>query len=326
MQLNKRLIERYLVGAVVPYVALAMFLLTTLLLLQQSSRFAETLFGTGLPFATLSEVTLWLLPAVVAFTLPMAMLTGTLIGFSRMGSDSELVALRAAGVGIWKMVWPVLFIGLILSLLSLYINLEIAPDAARSLKLTGLRAALYKLDSPVEPRSFNTDIPGYVVYVRDGDKVSGQWGRVFIYSQDKDGSTRLITARSGRIDSSGDKSELVLNDAVATKLPANHRGESNDDMLVVERLAQTRVQFDTGRSALLKKLRKDDREVDLDEMKWQELLDYASSKRDQSAGFEAATLFHKRLALSLAPLVLARRFNCAHMLKNTRLKKAAAAS
>lgn len=305
MQFNGRLIERYVIGAILPYTLFALFLLTTLLLLQQTGRFAELLFGTGLPFVTLSGVLLWLLPSVVAFTLPMAVLTGTLIGFSRMGSDSELVAMRAAGVGVWKMAWPVLLIGMLLSVLTLYINMEVAPDAARALRLTGLRAALYKLDSPVEPRSFNTDIPGYVVYVRDGDKSTGQWGRVFIYTQGKDGTTRLITAKSGRIDSSGDKSELVLSDAVATKLPAPHSNtQLSGDTLVVERLAQTRVQFDTGRSALLKKLRSG-READMDEMKWQELLDYAASKRGHAEGFEAATMFHKRLALSLSPLLLA---------------------
>jgi len=79
----------------------------------------------------------------------------------------------------------------------------------------------------VEPRTFNTEIPGYVIYVRDGDKAQGSWARVFIYAQQRDGSTRVVTARSGRIDSSREKSELVLSDAVAMKIPSAGSTEHN---------------------------------------------------------------------------------------------------
>ncbi len=108
-----------------------------------------------------------------------------------------------------------------------------------------MESALRKLESPVEPRTFNTEIPGYVIYVRDGDKATGSWGRVFIYSQQADKSVRVVTARSGRIDSSGDVSELVLQDAVATKLPAE---AAADKSYVVESLEQLRLSINTGRS------------------------------------------------------------------------------
>ena len=55
-----------------------------------------------------------------------------------------------------------------------------APAAARSLRRAGIQAALYKLESPVEPRTFNLEIPGYVVYVREGDKAQGS-GSAFLF-------------------------------------------------------------------------------------------------------------------------------------------------
>jgi lipopolysaccharide export LptBFGC system permease protein LptF len=209
------LIQRYIVAAILPYMLMALLLLTAILLAQQSGRLAELLIGARLPAYLLAEFSLSLIPNVLVFALPTAMLVGALVGLSRMGTDSELVAMRAAGIGTWQMLWPVLLLGTLLTCAALWVNLSMAPEAARSLRRATIRAALYKMDSPVEPRTFNTEIPGYVIYVKDGDKARGQWGRVFLFAQPKDGPTRLVTARSGRIDSSAERSELVLADAIA---------------------------------------------------------------------------------------------------------------
>ncbi|HEY0003527.1 MAG TPA: LptF/LptG family permease [Pyrinomonadaceae bacterium] len=298
MNFGSRLIERYIIKAIVPYFFLSLLLLTAILFTQQLSRFGELLVGTGAPLMLATEIALALLPNVLIFTLPIALLTGTIIGFSRMGSDSELIAMRAAGVGTWNLLWPVLLVGAILTGAAFYLNLQESPRAAHALRQTALRAALYKLESPVEPRSFNTEIPGYVVYVRDGDKTRGQWGRVFIYSQEKDGSQRLVTARSGRIDSAAEQSELVLNDAVAAKLPA----PSGKSGYVIEHLAQLRIQFNTGRAALLARLQRDEKEPE--ELDWFSLAAYAENQSGRER-LDASTLLHKRLTLSISPLIFA---------------------
>jgi LPS export ABC transporter permease LptG/LPS export ABC transporter permease LptF len=300
MVFSYKLIERYVLGAMLPYLLLALLLLTAMLLGQQAGRFGELLVSTGVPPSLIWEILAALIPNVLSLTLPMAMLAGTVIGYSRMGSDSELVAMRAAGMGTWRLLWPVLLLGALLSAATLFNNFNLMPDAARTLRRAGLRAALYKLDSPIEPRSFNAEIPGYTVYVRDGDKAQGQWGRVFIYSKDAAGATHLVTARSGRIDSSAEQSELVLSDAVATKLPAPSQGESE---YVTERLAQFRIVFNTGRQAVLDKLRRD--QVEPDELSWRELSEYAAKRGGTAEGLDAAALLHRRLTLSVSPLVFA---------------------
>src|ERR1051325_5381292 len=115
MPLSRRLLERYVLGAMLPYLLLALLLLTATLMGQQASRFGELLMGSGVPLPLIWEIMAALFPNVLSFTLPMAMLAGTMIGFSRMGSDSELVAMRAAGVGTQRLLWPVLLLGVLLS-------------------------------------------------------------------------------------------------------------------------------------------------------------------------------------------------------------------
>ncbi len=297
---SRSLIAGYVARAALPYVLLTLALLTALLFVQQAGRFAEIALYAQIPVSLLTELGAAFLPNVLVLSLPTAVLAGIIVGYARMGSDSEIVAMRAAGVGTWTMLWPVLVIGVVVAAGTTYIQLVEAPRAARDLKRAAVEAALKKLESPVEPRTFNTEIPGYVIYVRDGDKATGAWGRVFIYSQQADGAIRTVTARSGRIDSSGNVSELVLRDAVATKLPAPSDPAKNS--YVVERLDQLRLSINTGRADLMSRL--NGNEVEPEEMDWQQLRNSPSSRTSAQQAAIQRTL-HRRLALSISPIVFA---------------------
>lgn len=297
---SSKSIASYIARAALPYVFLTLVLLTAVLFAQQAGRFAELALYVQIPVLLLTQLGVALLPGVLILTLPTAVLAGVIIGFARMGSDSEIVAMRAAGVGAWTMLWPVLMIGLLVTGATTYIQLFETPRAARDLKRAAVQGALRKLESPVEPRTFNTEIPGYVIYVRDGNKATGSWGRVFIYSQQPDGSVRVVTARSGRIDSSGDISELVLSDAVATKIPG---GKTTDQSsYVVERLDQLRISINTGRAELVGRLKGS--ELEPEELDWKELRKqaYSGLPSERSTG---QRIFHRKLALSVSPFVFA---------------------
>ncbi len=192
---GRQLIPKYVIQSAIPYVLLSLILLTSILFTQQAGRFAEVALYADLPFSLVFEITAALLPGVFVLSVPVAVLAGIIIGFARMGSDSEIVVMRAAGVGTWTLLWPVLLLGLIATAATTFLHMKEAPQAAQDLRRAALQGALRKLESPVEPRTFNTEIPGYVIYVRDGDKAQGSWARVFIYAQQTDGSTRVVTAR-----------------------------------------------------------------------------------------------------------------------------------
>ncbi|HET9527355.1 MAG TPA: LptF/LptG family permease [Pyrinomonadaceae bacterium] len=313
------LIPRYIIGAMVPYMVLSLLMLTAILLAQQASRLTDVLIYTDLPLSLLGSIGAALLPGVLTFSIPLATLAGIIIGYSRMGSDSEIVAMRSAGVGSWTMIWPALLIGLLLSGATTYLHLKEAPEAARDLERIALEGALAKLDSPVEPRTFST-LPRYVIYVRDGDKALGTWGRVFIFAQQNDRTNDVFTARSGRIDSSGDRSELVLSDVLATKFPVadehqsrnvggpaneNPGGPLNNDgqkSYVVERFEQLRFSINTGRADIVQRLSR--RDTNADSMDWAELMERTRTGSDAQQR-EAVRVLNRRAALSIAPFVFA---------------------
>ena len=279
-----------------PYIVLSLLMLTAVLFAQQASRLAEVLIYTDLPVSIVGGIGAALLPGVLIFSIPLATLAGIIIGFSRMGSDSEIVAMRAAGVGSWTMIWPALVVGLVFSVGTTYLHLKEAPRAARDLERIALQGALAKLDSPVEPRTFST-LPRYVIYVRDGDKALGTWGRVFIFAQQNDGKDKVFTARSGRIDSSGDQSELVLSDVLATEFPG---ADQPDKKYVVERFDQLRFSINTGRADIVQRLNQ--RDTNADSMDWDELGERAASGTVAQQR-EAIRVMNRRAALAIAPFV-----------------------
>jgi LPS export ABC transporter permease LptG len=307
---KKFLIPRYIVLAMAPYILIALLMLTAILLAQQAARLAEVVVYADLPFSLLAGIGAALLPGVLVFSIPLATLAGIIVGFSRMGSDSEIVAMRAAGVGSWTMIWPALLIGLVFTGATTYLHLKEAPEAARDLERIALQGMLAKLESPVEPRTFNT-LPRYVIYVRDGNKDLGTWGRVFIFGQE-DQATKVYTARSGRIDSSGDQSELVLTDVLITRFPsATAKGDADqpasgsivatdDKSYVVERSDQLRFSINTGRSDVVQRI--NDRDTNADAMDWSDLRERVASGSVEEQR-EAVRVLNRRTALSLAPLV-----------------------
>ena len=310
------LIPRYIIGAMTPYILLSLLLLTAVLFAQQAARLAELIIYVELPFSVLAGIGAALLPGVLIFSIPLATLAGIIVGFSRMGSDSEIVAMRAAGVGSWTMIWPALLIGLLLTGATAWLHLKEAPEAARDVERIALQGALAKLDSPVEPRTFST-LPNYVIYVRDGDKQKGTWGRVFIFGQRSNHTTEVFTARSGRIDSSGDQSELVLSDVLSAKFPnanddndqpadpppQNPIGLNNDQKsYVVERSDQLRFSINTGRADIMQRLNQ--RDTNADSMDWGDLRERAASGTPAEQK-EAIRILNRRVALSVSPFFFA---------------------
>jgi LPS export ABC transporter permease LptG len=302
-----RAIDGYLVGAALPYVLLSLTILSAILLIQQTAKFADVLGPTETLMHLTLQVAANILPSILIFTLPTSVLVGTATGFGQLGQDSELVAIRAAGVGTFRIIAPLMFLGALLSLFNFYVAFVVSPVSAQNLRDIGLQATLYRLESPVEPRSFQTSMPGKVVYVREGDKEKGLWGKIFIQWEESGGLVRLVTARSGRLDFSGEQAELVLEDALLTTLPpGGFEAFAKGAHVTIERSANMRLRderLDLGRGSITRRMR--EREPELDELGWVGLLERVRNSKEPKVSREASIVLHRRLTLSLCPIIFA---------------------
>ncbi len=287
----------YLLRIILPYFIFSWLLLSVILFVQQASRFSDIFFNTILPSNLIWQLTFALVPNVIAFTCPMAALVGVIIGLSKMQGDSELIAARAAGTGNLQISVPIIILGIILSVFAFLINLKGVPFAAGIVRQVALQTALFKFESPIEPGVFNTEINGYTVYVKEGNIENGTWGKIFIYNEDKKANlVRLITAESGRIDNSDEKSELILNNAVVTSFSLTDESKK----IISDNVGEIRFAIQTKRKDIIDKLTKTQETPE--ELGLTQLAEFAKTQEGKLRT-EAEILYARRLLLSLTPLI-----------------------
>src|SRR5579885_2291888 len=89
----------------------------------------SSLLVQGAPIGDVIRLTAYMLPGVIIKTFPMAILLAALLGFGRLSSDSEIVAMRAAGVSIRRLMYPVAFFSVAIAIVSFALNEIVVPPA-----------------------------------------------------------------------------------------------------------------------------------------------------------------------------------------------------
>ncbi len=290
------LISRYLLSTILPYFLFSWVVLSAILFVQQAGKFSDIFFDLNVPAGFVWQLAVALIPNVISFTCPMAALVATIIGISKMRTDSELVAIRAAGIGSLQLAVPVVVFGLVLSAFAFFVNLKGVPFAASLVRIVVLQAAIKKLESPIEPGTFNSEVQGYTIYVAEGNRVAGEWKYVYVFRENADKSvSSIITSARGRLDFTDESTELVLSDAKVVTLPATPA-----ERLVSESIGDVRLATNTRRNELIDRLTKSERVPE--ELGLRELSQVTETLEGKER-IEAELLFQRRLSLSLAPLI-----------------------
>lgn len=291
------LISRNLLMAIGPYFLFSWALLTVILFLQQASRYSDLFFSVDVQGTLVWQLMIGLVPSVIAFTCPMAVLVGTVIGLSRMQGDSELVAIRAAGVSNVQIAIPVAILGLLLSAFAFFINVQGVPIAAAIVRRVATQSAIAKLESPIEPGVFYSEIDGFTILAEDADASTGQLKQVFIAQRDDpNGVIRFISSDIGRMDLDAEATELVLENARVTTVPV----VSGQAKYAFEIIKDVRIALKTKRAAMLDRLSNAVRLPD--ELGLKELSDFVSTS-DGKEKVEAQIIFQRRIVMSLTPLI-----------------------
>ena len=114
---------------------------------------------------------------MLPYALPLGLLTGVLLAFGRMGSQQELTAMKAGGLGLGRIARPALLLAAALALLSAWLNLEVAPDANTEYRRLLVGSAKDNPASVIVPGQLNRQFPGMVIRAaaRDGEVLRDFW-------------------------------------------------------------------------------------------------------------------------------------------------------
>jgi len=192
-----KIIRNYLLKEIIPPFFLSLFVSTIVFTAGNVIQMVDLIMNKGVSIGHVTQMVALLMPSLLMITIPISTLSGVLLGFARLTSDNEIIALRASGVSIHRLSSPVLIVGLLLSIASVPLNYKIVPDTGymsrKLLKEIGVQnpAAL------IEPGVFLKIFKNYIVFVYD--MRGTQLRNVRIYQPQDNGPTRTLVAEKGEI-------------------------------------------------------------------------------------------------------------------------------
>jgi len=183
-------------------------ILTGVLLLGQLLQTFRLILALGIGWADFLRLTLYLIPKLMMFSMPLASMLGVILGFNRLGADHEFLALRAVGVKLRQIITPVVIFALAIMLMAGYSSIVLMPKGLINMEVLMLKLAREKIDRGIQEQSFSDSMAGIVVYVDRIDPVSGQWQGVYLYDGRTPERPLTITAKAASL--SADYDSLLL--------------------------------------------------------------------------------------------------------------------
>jgi len=208
-----RILDRYIVREVLRHALLGLLIFTFVLFVPKLVRLMELFVrhsGSGSQIATLF---LCIIPSVLVFTIPMAVLVGVLLGLGRMSMDSEIIALTALGISRKRILLPVGVLAVLGATLTLLMAVWIAPKSLRTLRDVEGDLLASQISYQVMPRVFDERFPHLVLYINDVLASGTRWNGVFLAEAGGDSGSRITLAESAIViaDRQQGKLELHLN-------------------------------------------------------------------------------------------------------------------
>lgn len=143
----------------------------------------------------------YLFPNIFLYSIPMAAMMGVTIGFARLSSDSEILALKASGISMYKIIPPVIIVTAIIAMFTAYFSIKLIPLSEIAMKQLTYQLLKEKVNKGIKPHVFTEALGDVVVYVDNINKTSGDWTDVWV-SDMRGVSNPIITmASSGHMES-----------------------------------------------------------------------------------------------------------------------------
>lgn len=195
-----RIIDRYISRQLIVSLVFAIVVLSFVLVIGNIFRkLLPLLVNHDLPVEYLVGFVAYVLPFSLIFTIPWGLLTAVLLVFGRLSADNELTALRSNGVSIARICAPLVFIALLCTAASIWLNVQVAPAAQEE-----MRSTVFNLATRNPMALFGSDqiidqFPGHKIYV--GRKNGNQLENIIVFEiNDNFMPMKTTYARTGSLE------------------------------------------------------------------------------------------------------------------------------
>ncbi len=293
-----RILTRYILREVFSNALIGVAVFTFVLFTSDLARILELVVRNSAPLPSVAEVFFFTVPVALTYTIPMGVLVGILIGLSRLAADSEITAMRASGIGVWRFLRILsIFVG-VWWVLAMANGVFLAPQSQAALGRLEDRLKTSQASFAVQPRVFYEGFPNFVLYVQNvkAAQHAAIWQGVFIAEISNPAAPRVTMARQGILVSEGPHTlHLHLTDGTIHETDPASRSRYQ-----ISTFDQTDIPIEVPEAGS-----KQESQLPVTQMGTFDLLSRAGTTPDAANARWLMIEFHRRLALPTACVVLA---------------------
>jgi lipopolysaccharide export system permease protein len=192
-------LQTYISREIVAPFFLSVVLFTFVLLLSRLLKLIEMVVDKGVAISEIINLFACLLPSFFVITVPLSFLLAVMLAFGRLSSDSEIVAMKAAGFSLYRLALPVIIISLAVCLFTAYLTVFAEPSGRVKLKQRLIDIAYSKAAVALQPQIFNEEFDGLIMYANQVDNQTNTMKGVFISDERMGQTPSIILAERGEI-------------------------------------------------------------------------------------------------------------------------------
>jgi lipopolysaccharide export system permease protein len=204
-----RLLDRMILKEMATVFALGVLVLTFVMLTSKILRLIELIVSRGVGILTVLQLFLYILPYSLVVTIPMSVLLATLVTFTRLAGDSEILAFHGAGVSLLRLSRPAALFGLLTMGVTLIITIWILPVSNQAFKGLIFRMSQRQATVGIQEGIFN-EVGGLILYVEHIDRKTQGMEGVFLVDNRIPKQQRIVIAQSGQFQSDPATLQLTL--------------------------------------------------------------------------------------------------------------------
>jgi lipopolysaccharide export system permease protein len=164
-----KIISRYIFKEIAIPFTIILFVLTFVLLMGKMLQIMDLMVNKGISIFTIAKLIIYLLPAFMLFTIPIALLIAILIAMGGLSADNEITALKSSGVSLMQIYYPVAIASLITFILTIVIGYFLVPQSNFATKHLLFTIAQQNASIGIKEKVFNADFKGILLYA---DKIT----------------------------------------------------------------------------------------------------------------------------------------------------------
>jgi lipopolysaccharide export system permease protein len=206
----KKIIHTYIFREMIPHFATSLVVFTFLILAGKILQLTEWMVNHGTHIEQVLLITIYSLPSVFFYTLPMATLLASLIAFSRLNEDNEITALKSSGVSLYQMLPPVVGFSITIYLFASFIAIYLFPIGNYSMATVLFDVGRSSTTIGFKQGIFNDSIPNIVLYANYISAYDQTMEGVFLFDERDQSLSNTIIAQKGRIRSNPKQMSLNL--------------------------------------------------------------------------------------------------------------------